>query len=459
MNNAENREVIQIPLDDIIPNRFQPRLTFDIDALNELARSIKEHGIIQPLVVRAVQNKYEIIAGERRYKAASIAGLEKVPCIVMDLNDSESAEVAIIENIQRKEMTPLEEAKSFKKLLDKGYLTQEDLGKRMGKSQSSIANKLRLLNLDDSVQDAILNNKISERHARSLLRLENKSDQRKALSEIISRRLTVKQTDDLIKEEFGGKSNMNDFNQVSSSNNNKFISSSEDISVPKVNIPDYGNSGNSNPQLNLLNSLGNPKVEDQNYSDYKKEPDDNFPDEATNPALDIFRDNSSISIPKPNIPTVESKIEIPVENDNKAENLIDPSKLDSLVDNYNKEKEPEIKESSININLDEIKEEAKNIKPEEAKPADLESLLHTDNIQHENKFIKPEISTKDSINSIESSKNDIEFLEVNEKQPDYMLVKEKITEDIKLLKEKGIKLYKEEADFGNTYQIIIRIDK
>ena len=124
MNNESNREILEIRVEDIIPNRFQPRLTFDMEALNELANSIKEHGIIQPLVVRRLQDKYEIIAGERRYKAATLIGLSKVPCIVMNLNDNESAEVAVIENIQRKEMTPLEEAKSFKKILDKVYLTQ-----------------------------------------------------------------------------------------------------------------------------------------------------------------------------------------------------------------------------------------------------------------------------------------------------------------------------------------------
>ena len=176
MNQNNNREVVEISVEDIIPNRFQPRLTFDPEALNDLASSIKEHGIIQPLVVRRLQDKFEIIAGERRFKAASLIGLKTVPCIIMNLNDNESAEVAIIENIQRKEMTPLEEAKSFKKLLDKGYLTQEE---------------------------PILNGKISERHARSLLRVDNKEEQRKILAEIIEKRLTVKQTDELIKEKFG----------------------------------------------------------------------------------------------------------------------------------------------------------------------------------------------------------------------------------------------------------------
>lgn len=197
MNNME-KEIIEVSLDDIIPNRFQPRLTFDEDALNELAKSIRQHGIIQPLVLRKVGNKFEIIAGERRYKASFIAGLTKVPAIVIDLNDNESAEVAIVENIQRKNLSALEEAKSYKKLLDRGYLTQEELASRMGKTQGSISNKLRLLNLSDAVQNALLNNEISERHARSLLRIDNDEEQEEVLRRIILERLNVRDTDTLI---------------------------------------------------------------------------------------------------------------------------------------------------------------------------------------------------------------------------------------------------------------------
>lgn len=197
MNNME-KEIIEVALDDIIPNRFQPRLSFDEDALNELAKSIRQHGIIQPLVLRKVGTKYEIIAGERRYKASYIAGLTRVPAIVIDLNDNESAEVAIVENIQRKNLSPIEEAKSYKKLLDRGYLTQDELASRMGKTQGSISNKLRLLNLSQDVQDALLNNQISERHARSLLKLENEDDQIEILNRIIDQRLNVRDTDNLI---------------------------------------------------------------------------------------------------------------------------------------------------------------------------------------------------------------------------------------------------------------------
>lgn len=203
--NEREREIIEVSLDDIIPNRFQPRLSFDEQGLNELAESIRQHGIIQPLVLRKIGDKYEIIAGERRYKASYIAGLTKVPAVMIDLNDNESAEVAIVENIQRKDLSPIEEAKSYKKLLDRGYLTQDQLASRMGKNQSTVSNKLRLLNLDEKVQDALLNNKISERHARSLLKLDNKEEQKEVLDEIIEKRLNVRDTEDLINRKLNGE--------------------------------------------------------------------------------------------------------------------------------------------------------------------------------------------------------------------------------------------------------------
>ena len=207
----KEKEIIQVALDDIIPNRFQPRLSFDEQGLNELAESIRQHGIIQPLVLRKIGDKYEIIAGERRYKASYIAGLSEVPAVIINLNDNESAEVAIVENIQRKDLSPIEEAKSYKKLLDRGYLTQDQLASRMGKTQATISNKLRLLNLDEEVQDALLNNKISERHARSILRLDNKEDQKEVLQEVLNRRLNVRDTENLISE----KLNENSFIPVS----------------------------------------------------------------------------------------------------------------------------------------------------------------------------------------------------------------------------------------------------
>ncbi len=193
-------QVIQVNLDDIIPNRFQPRIAFDEKALNELASSIKEHGIIQPLVLRKLGKKFEIIAGERRYKAATLAGLTTVPAVISNIDDNSSAEVALVENIQRRDLTPIEEARSYKNLLDKGYLTQEQLAKKMGLSQSAISNKLRLLNLDNQVQQALLDGKISERHARALLTLPNKADQVTWLNKIITERITVRDLDKKLKE-------------------------------------------------------------------------------------------------------------------------------------------------------------------------------------------------------------------------------------------------------------------
>ena len=199
MNLEPNIQYINV--ENIIPNRFQPRLTFDENALKDLASSIKEHGIIQPLVLRKLSNdKYEIIAGERRYKASQIAGLNKVPAIIADLDDNTSAEVALVENLQRRNLSAIEEAKSYKKLLDRGYLTQEQLAKRLGISQSSVANKVRLLNLPEEVQDALMSEKISERHARSLLSLSNPQDQIDMLNKIIENRLTVRQLDNEIKK-------------------------------------------------------------------------------------------------------------------------------------------------------------------------------------------------------------------------------------------------------------------
>lgn len=193
-------EVVYLYLDDIIPNRFQPREMFDEKALKELAVSIREHGVIQPIIVRKIGTKYEIIAGERRYKASTMAGLTKIPAIIRNLDDKESSKVALIENLQRKDLTPIEEARTYQKILDIDNMTQEDLAKTMGKSQSAVSNKLRLLTLSNKIQDALLNEKISERHARALLNVEDVKERERITDIIIEKKLSVKDLEKMLKD-------------------------------------------------------------------------------------------------------------------------------------------------------------------------------------------------------------------------------------------------------------------
>ena len=199
MNTETKDEVVYLYLDDIIPNRFQPREVFDEKALKELAVSIKEHGVIQPIIVRSVKDKYEIIAGERRYKASALAGLTKIPAIIRDLDDKESSKVALLENLQRKNLTPIEEARTYQKILEIDEMTQEDLAKTMGKSQSAVANKLRLLTLPDEIQDSLLKEQISERHARALLNLTDAPKQIELLKKIINQKMSVRAVEEEIK--------------------------------------------------------------------------------------------------------------------------------------------------------------------------------------------------------------------------------------------------------------------
>lgn len=200
IDNNIKEEVKQIPIVDIVPNRFQPRTVFDDERIGELSRTIKTHGVIQPIVVRQREGKFEIIAGERRWRAVTKLGWEFIPAIVKEFNDSQTASVALIENLQREGLTAIEEAVAYAKLLELHGLTQESLAQRVGKGQSTIANKLRLLALPETVQDAILKRKISERHARALLSLKNVELQEKLLHLILERKLNVKQTEEHVKK-------------------------------------------------------------------------------------------------------------------------------------------------------------------------------------------------------------------------------------------------------------------
>jgi len=188
-------EVKSIPVADIVPSPYQPRTIFDDERIDELCQTIKTHGVIQPIVVRIRNGRHEIIAGERRWRAVKKLGLESIPAIVREFNDSQAASIALIENLQREGLTALEEAIAYQKLIELHDLTQESLAQRLGKSQSTIANKLRLLNLSEPVKNALLDRSITERHARALLALESEDLQVKVLKDVVEKELNVKQTE------------------------------------------------------------------------------------------------------------------------------------------------------------------------------------------------------------------------------------------------------------------------
>lgn len=195
------QRVEDLPMDKIFPNQFQPRTVFNEDKIAELAQTIEEHGIIQPIVVRKMDpDYYEIIAGERRFRAALSLEMETIPAVVQEMDDEEVAAIALIENLQREQLTPIEEAKAYRNLLDIQDVTQELLATRLGKSQSAIANKLRLLKLPEEIQAAVLDKQISERHARSLLVLETEEQQLEILKEVLANHWNVKQTETRIQE-------------------------------------------------------------------------------------------------------------------------------------------------------------------------------------------------------------------------------------------------------------------
>lgn len=195
----DENKVLEIPTIQIRPNKTQPRKSFDEDELRLLSQSIATNGILQPLTVRRLnQNEYELVAGERRLRAAVLAGLQKVPCVLIKCTDKESAIFALLENIQRSDLNMFEEARGISRLIRKYGLTQEEAAARLGKKQSTVANKLRLLKLSMEEQDWVLQSGLSERHARSLLRVDDEEIRKEILSRIVAENLSAKETEDLV---------------------------------------------------------------------------------------------------------------------------------------------------------------------------------------------------------------------------------------------------------------------
>lgn len=196
----DEENVQEIDIKKIVANEKQPRRGFDESKLEELADSMKQHGVLQPVILRKKGNKYELVAGERRWRAAAKAGIEKIPAIVRELNDSDVMEIALIENLQREDLNPIEEAMAYKSLMDDFGLTQEELSKRVGKSRSQIANTVRLLNLDKEIQDLVYENRLTAGHARALLSIQDSKERLKLANMISKEALSVRQTEQLVKK-------------------------------------------------------------------------------------------------------------------------------------------------------------------------------------------------------------------------------------------------------------------
>ena len=196
----QNEQITKMSIDLLIPNANQPRKIFSEESIKELATSIKEYGILNPILVRKKDNQYEIIAGERRYRAAKLLGLNEIPVIIKNVDDSKVTAIALIENLQRENISPIEEAKSYQEILRISNLKEQELSTLIGKSQPYISNKLRLLKLPQNIQDALINKKISERHARTLISVNDSEKQTELLNRVINEKLSVKELEKVINE-------------------------------------------------------------------------------------------------------------------------------------------------------------------------------------------------------------------------------------------------------------------
>lgn len=201
MKLQDKRRVVELPAEKLIPNPRQPRKTFSKEELDGLSRSIASNGLLQPISVRRTSGgKYEIIAGERRWRACVQAGMRQIPCLVQECSDAQSAVLAILENLQRQDLQVFEEAEGIRRLMEDWGVTQEEAARRLGKSQSAIANKLRLLRLTSEERKCIVENGLSERHARAILRIPQEDVRKKLLAQVVEKGLTVRQTEELVEK-------------------------------------------------------------------------------------------------------------------------------------------------------------------------------------------------------------------------------------------------------------------
>lgn len=468
------KEILNIKIDDVIPNRFQPRLTFNEDELNELTASIKQHGIIQPLVLRKIGDKYEIIAGERRFKAAVKAGLREIPAIITELDDKESAEVAVVENIQRKQLSALEEAKSYKRLLDLGQLTQDQLAIRMGKSQSNVANKLRLLNLGEDVQQALLTNKISERHARSLLQLKDFNEQSKMLNNIINDRLTVKQTDDLIKDILNAKANNNGDISLNSNNSLSNVNMSKELNtnisnniqnsnvvIPNndISIPNFGDNNVNNDVINLNNlnnnPTGNSNVMDMDINDNMQKALNGL--DIVDAKSNVFNDTEAVIEDKTQAIDINKIKEV-------AEDINRPKDLPNFDDLLKSDLPKDVSnDNNTNNNLFSLNGNKffPSLNDEFVTTNDLTSQISAKNVDNGNMFndeIKPVNIEKIDTNSDGLSSLNVKVTE-SSNNSDFNNIVNEIRNTVKNASNGNNKVNVTELDLADKYQIIININK
>lgn len=477
MDNKDN-EVVYLHLDDIIPNRFQPRQVFDEKALKELAVSIKEHGVIQPIIVRNIGNKYEIIAGERRYKASAMAGLTTIPAIVRNLDDKESSKVALLENLQRKNLNPIEEAKTYQKILEIDQMTQEELAKTMGKSQSAVANKLRLLALTDEVQDALLKDEISERHARTLLNAKDAETQKQLLKEVIDKKMTVRELEEKInpKEEI-----------TNSDIENLLNPSPVSASIPQtdtLNISTSQSPSLNNPQDDFNRSVGIDYSTPPKFIDYDVPNINDNLESTANKSIDIneIKDNArdiNFNNPTENntsnpvneffkVPKIEQQKEetsgnfkffSPLEEETKEE----PPKQEmaSMFDTPAPTNAPFVNDNPFNLGG-----ETKDLKDSTSTSMDtlLAGVTNKENNASQEGTSIPSIDTfnnpfahnpifRDNVKATEEEQAAL--------KPKYTLNESinLVRETLKKIEESGFKVDSEEMDLVNNYQITIKISK
>ena len=488
-----DRRVVDLDINDVLPNRFQPRIKFNEISIQELSDSIKKYGVIQPIVVRKIGDKYEIIAGERRYKASVMAGKTTIPAIISDLNDKDSVEIALIENVQREDLTPIEKAISYRKILDMGYMNQEELAEKIGKSQSAIANTLRLLTLSEEVQEALLEVKISERHARSLLKLKNEKDQVKMLNRIINERLTVRRTDEEIEKMMFDEEPIR-------------IDDDANTNVPFQNVPLEQPSQpeilpiNEVPTTPVYDVQEEPSLVDVPVTPIYEEPEVPMYEPYTEPVQEETYETPEVSMYEPYTePVQETEYDIPTDLSNNGFTDLNLPDFETGTEQNN-----EYSDMPSFMNISQIEKNAEDIIKPEKPLVDMDELLKPDanmpavennqddeSESDDGEILKPgkffnffdneetidepeeQVSTNQfDLNNFYTEENTTQTEEVrNEEQKEpvptnntYVANDIKtgintIHDCIKTLEKYGFKVNMEELDLNDKYQIMLDIDK